>query len=903
MSKPRKSTVLFGDAIEKFDKTGIRREALVPIAPVDAAIAAKSSLKADVLGKAPGSYNANTGQWSGLGGPILTEGVTDARDRARHDKWPTPNVGVLGRYYPAIDSDAESPEAARLVKSAVVEAFEADSFARRIRGDGPRALFAFEAAFPDDEERRVRGRHVLYRIPGDPRTHKLDIIGYGNQYLIAGRHQSGDNYEWDSDASLTDMVQSGDIGLIEDADIVRFLFVFTEKLEAIGGHVIDKSGGHAPLEIRDYSDADPIMPTGLLLEGLDRLPNTEKTFPTRDDFVSALSAIRAAFGSEADEYRDDIEQWATDDDDWCPPDYFEKIWQSLDGGVRVEQSRLDRVFRQHQIFVGAIAAFSAKGVVDAADAMDAMRKHKDAARDLKKSLLDEVARRYVFGNVNTLTDDNTARVRPVCDVGQEWNALAWWLMETADIDGLTLLSELHEQDGWGRTKAGFWNFIRAMQTRYPGAFYDGVIKHPLHGYGEIISQKDAGDMARNYINMRARPELQRIANGPWRNRDDVRDIRDVNTLLDFVSRVFGPEANYELDTLAYMALAGDPTDGRPGHMLFLEGDSGVGKSFYVTLLQNMFDGDTARCNVPGTKLTNESAARFALAGVEGARIINVTEMPEGAGASRSTAGVTATLKMMVDPGPSGNYIEVERKGQDTRPVRNFARVVLTSNYKDAIQVEAQDRRIFFVHCGITLENKPDDAYYAALAEIINDPQRLAAFWRYLRKRDISGYKVSTPPPVSVAKHEALLLGNTNAYERHCQAALMALQDAGRSVFDMKELAGVMSALSENERENSKGAINDARRYDFASDGGQVKKVGRRVEMVANSLGRIRAKGTRATVYVFKSADMAADMAIAKPLEIVETLQRDRERHRLSDTHRLPVFDVPLSQGKQKGPWD
>ncbi len=66
-------------------------------------------------------------------------------------------------------------------------------------------------------------------------------------------------------------------------------------------------------------------------------------------------------------------------------------------------------------------------------------------------------------------------------------------------------------------------------------------------------------------------------------------------------------------------------------MLFLQGDHGVGKSIYVAMLVSMFDG-TGRDQggqIDGTKMMNEASRRFALANVEGCRIISIKELPDG----------------------------------------------------------------------------------------------------------------------------------------------------------------------------------------------------------------------------------------------------------------------------------
>ncbi|GJD86341.1 hypothetical protein HPGCJGGD_4247 [Methylobacterium haplocladii] len=888
----------FGEACQPFVDAGIPARALLPIAPLGAKLLKASDLKEDSLGKSPGRFNKAKGQWGGLGfDPIKVGRGQD--DIAEMAPWPTPNVGILGRYLPAIDSDAENEDARRLIEKAVISTFgQHAEIAERRRGTVARRLYAFRAKDPDDHDGVVRGRHIAYRLKGETEAdlvHKLDIIGFGNQFVAAGNHASGTHYEWAPNWRLTDLHRAcrkndPTVGLlrIENADIVRFIAEFEHMLTEAGGEILRASGGRVPGEERDFSKEEPLYPVADVLKGLDQIPNCKDLFPHRDDLVRTVSAIRAALGAEAEPHYDNIREWATanPDPDWCPDEYFEKVWNSLDRGVRVDREALDRIFRRNKVFVSAKLEFT--GNTDAM--MKGTRERKLEARAKEMDILEEISARYVFGHVNTRTGDGALRMRSSWNPAVEWRVEDWWEGKTTD-NALALLDRLQEGGRYDSDEHGMWSFARDMVKLYPNVFYTGETRHPNIERGEIVVFANPYGEPTREINMRFLSPVIRAAAAP--PKDPRQASEDLNRVLDFVGRVFGKFAKYELDTLAYMVQTGR----RPGHMLFLVGEQGVGKSIYAHMLISMFDGigKDMGAQIDGTKMTNEAARRFALARVEGARIISVKELPEGSTAT-NMAAVTSSLKQLVDPGPDGDYFQIEAKGKDSRPVLNHARVVTTSNYANSLKIETYDRRIFFIRCGIDLENKPEPEYYADLTDITGDPLRLATFWRHLRERDVSGYEVAKAPPVSVEKLEAEISGMTDPWERHMAAALETLRAANRELFDLKELAGLMTDMAENEHANTNGTVDDRREYNFGNNPAASKRLARE----ATKIKEIRSNGKcLGNVYGFRTARQIIDrFKIASNRAVLEALDQDRAKP-LSRVHVFPIFAGPLrSTGRQ-----
>jgi hypothetical protein len=636
MSSGRKSTPVFHDATKPFRDAGIPAKYLLPIAPPDGAIRATGTLKPESMGKSPGRYDRRRDEWSGLFGAFIKEGVPE-RDAQDFEEWPTSSVGVLGRYVPAIDSDAESPAARELVETVLSIVFGRDAaYAERLRGDGDRRLYAFECRHPDDLETVVRGRHLSYRLDGV--DSKIDVIGYGNQFLAAGLHQNRrDRYEWSRDRDLFELWNREEIALLDNALVNRFLDTFTDELERAGGEVLRQSGGGAIGEDRDYRDQEATMPLGAVLDGLDRLPNTEANFPHRDDLVGILAAIRATLGAEAEEATPDIEEWATREG-WCDEEYFRKCWESLDRGVRVGRNTLAHVFRQNKIFPDARTIFPD----DAKELSAEIQERQQVRRSDRDKLLERVAAGYVIGRVNTRTDDGTLRMRNCNEPGVEFRGIDWWKLQTED-PAVSLVEDL--ADHFGGNDAGFWDFIRALKeyeaTRR--CFYIGETRNPNYERGAIVPEPQPDGNPTFLLNMRFQSPVIRFARNPPKNQ--ARAAADLETLLEFMTRVFGPKhVEYELDTLAFMAQTGR----RPGHMLFLTGDHGVGKSIYSAMQVSMFDGTghLQGGQIDGTKLMSEASRRFALAGVEGCRIISVKELPDGSTLANQKAVTAARMPII-----------------------------------------------------------------------------------------------------------------------------------------------------------------------------------------------------------------------------------------------------------------
>ena len=798
MPAANKSSANFADACRPFIEAGISNKYLIPVVPFGATLSKNATVEERHIGKAPGRYNAKTGEWSGLYGKgLMTEGTT-ATEVETWAPWPTANVGVLGLGFPGIDSDAETPVAAKLVMAALVKTFGKDfGAAERIRGKGHRRLFAFQAY----SKAGVRTRHVIFTPKGDKVASKVDVIGRGAQYVASGKHPSGDVYGWRKGASLAD--RQCKLDEITDDDVDAFLANLKEGVEDQGGTMNKDARAGGGGQDRDVRDLEPAMSLRDALHGLNSIPNSEDNFPDREDFVSILSAIRAALGRDADDAEDDIREWACNsamEPDWCSEEYFQKAWDSL-RTVRVDQDALERIFRRNGMSHVSQAAFPED---DHAEVAHVVTTAKAATTAGKEALLDTVADMLAFRDANRLAGLDGTVVRAREDVTVEITALSWWKQEALLSDG-ALLARIQSEDTYPRDKVGLANFLRDMRALRPDSFFDDTTLDPGTEQGDTVIEELDGHR-RRLLNLRRQSSAILLGRLPTKN--PKRDKEDVDTILRLVERMFGKHADFELDTLAYMAQTGD----RPGSMLFLVGDKGVGKSVYVEMLIYLFDGVSSRGKgyVDGAKIANESSRRFAYAKIEGCRILSHRELPKGMKAS-AMAEMTAQFKVLCDRSIAGDVIYVEEKGVPLHPIRNVCRVIVSSNHSDAIEVEEGDRRIFFIDSGITVSNRFSEAFYKEFIAITTDPARLAAFWRYLLARDIGDYSAYTAPPVTREKLRRQIMSQTPT-RRHFHAAIALLNASKREATTNRELKEIMWRMSVTEHENSGGAIDDVFDY-------------------------------------------------------------------------------------------
>jgi hypothetical protein len=156
---------------------------LLPVAPPGATIAKGSSIRPEHLGKVPAVRNAD-GTWNGFAGQWSKDFHATLDDCKRWHHWGA-NVSLQTRLFPALDIDIEHEEAAEAFERAALEWFGPAPV--RYRFGSARRLLLYRT-LPDVPFRKTR----LAWSGG----HAIELLGLGQQTVVAGKHKSGAVLEW-----------------------------------------------------------------------------------------------------------------------------------------------------------------------------------------------------------------------------------------------------------------------------------------------------------------------------------------------------------------------------------------------------------------------------------------------------------------------------------------------------------------------------------------------------------------------------------------------------------------------------------------------------------------------------------------------------------------------------------
>lgn len=256
--------------------------ALVSVVPPKARLSATSKLDPSQLGKAPGRYNGNTGFWAGYDWRAFQCSLAAA------EKWDADgaNIGLNAGQFPAVDIDCTSPELAQLVEDIAQGTLGPAPvrFGRR-----PKRLLVYGTARPF-------GRMRLWITEeGTGETHLIEVLGEGQQYVVAGTHPSGAHYDWPGRALHE--VDPFDLELISPESVERFFDQVTQDLALLGYSTSREGAGKLAVD-RDLIDQSNLRAPSF--EECERavscLPNNNDLFPGRDDYLRVGYAIKAAVG-------------------------------------------------------------------------------------------------------------------------------------------------------------------------------------------------------------------------------------------------------------------------------------------------------------------------------------------------------------------------------------------------------------------------------------------------------------------------------------------------------------------------------------------------------------------------------------------------------------------------------
>lgn len=340
----------FGEAIAPLLLAGYPVSDLLPIIPPGARLDPQSRVAPSNCGKIPGRYaqgrDLETGQgtWGGLRG--WENGLPEKDQKSARD-WPTGNVGIRAEQFPGIDVDVNSEDARELVMG-IVESVLSASGPVRTRAGAPRCLLPFRLAG------EPFGKLRLTFADSNGTEHAVEILARGQQYVIAGRHPTGADYEWNNGglakcppANLPSMTK-------DDAD--AFISHLGDEIAARGWKVTaNLSGTHSGSGERvPLNNIEPPHSPEMAIAALKRMRNTEKNFPNRDDLVRVTAELKAALGPHAENHRADYLAWAEDGD--FPDCDFESIWDSI-SEVRKDPLALYRRAHSHGFVGDAVIDF------------------------------------------------------------------------------------------------------------------------------------------------------------------------------------------------------------------------------------------------------------------------------------------------------------------------------------------------------------------------------------------------------------------------------------------------------------------------------------------------------------------------------------------------------------------
>jgi len=346
------AAIRFMDAARDFHvKAEIPARDLLPLIPPGADLGEKSNVKPHQLGKIPGRFAY--GKWYGLTGPWPTFGLSES-DRQAAELWPTHNVGLRAADFPGVDCDVNTPEALALVEDLINRRL-GDRAPVRTRGATSRALFVFRRG-GDDPVRKIR---VDFE-DSNGTAHAVEVLGLGQQYVVAGMHPEGMAYEWREGRDLV-RTKASELPVVTAAKLSAFMADLCREIELRGWKVTKthspRYGQGAEGQGVLLANAEPLVDAELALKALRAVPNDEKTLPNREDLIAVCASFKHMLGRDADQYYEEFVHWACRFD-WATREYVKPIWDSLTA-VRTSPDYLFSLARKH--------GFRGDAVVDFAD--------------------------------------------------------------------------------------------------------------------------------------------------------------------------------------------------------------------------------------------------------------------------------------------------------------------------------------------------------------------------------------------------------------------------------------------------------------------------------------------------------------------------------------------------------
>jgi hypothetical protein len=157
---------------------------LIPIIPPDAKLSPSSKIRPEDRGKSPGRMNGE-GTWGGF---AWRRHQTTERELVKWTK-DGAGIGLRAARFPGLDIDVLHKDLAELIEA---EAKQILGPAPCRIGCAPKRLLPYRTAAP------FSVRKIFFRVAEDGAEYKVELLGDGQQYVVAGLHpETKRPYRWD----------------------------------------------------------------------------------------------------------------------------------------------------------------------------------------------------------------------------------------------------------------------------------------------------------------------------------------------------------------------------------------------------------------------------------------------------------------------------------------------------------------------------------------------------------------------------------------------------------------------------------------------------------------------------------------------------------------------------------
>ena len=258
---------------------------------------------------------------------------------------------------------------------------------------------------------------------------------------------------------------------------------------------------------------------------------------------------------------------------------------------------------------------------------------------------------------------------------------------------------------------------------------------------------------------------------------------------EFMERLF-PLANERETVLKWLAFAIQHPEIRPTWHLLLTGDTGVGKGvLFSDVITPLVSGQTQLVN-KFARLTGQFSSVL-----EGSLFLCLDDCRYG------TIDTQTQLKSLL----TEKSVFVEKKGiNDAGMVSTYTRVVLNSNHKTPLPMDASERR-WYVPSYIThkVDGNETQRFMETFLDWVQKPQNIDAIYNYLMTMDLDGFNPNrcahTPTQLAMIENSSpvleseiqVFIDDNELFERH---ALLIHLDSRKVKYNNETLNNALQGM-------------------------------------------------------------------------------------------------------------